>query len=89
MVSVIYVHFSQLVGSCNLGTHLITLLNILSQDISWCIWTASVTSDWHMTQHRVSDTIMHTTLNTINDAFKMDKAYLYMGGSLFFKKGGG
>ena len=28
MVSVIYVHFSQLVGSCNIGTHLITLLNI-------------------------------------------------------------
>ena len=42
-----------------------------------------------MTQHRVSDTIMHTTLNTVNGAFKMDKAYLYMGGSLFFKKGGG
>ena len=29
------------------------------------------------------DTIMHTTLNTINDAVKMDKAYPYMGVFIF------
>jgi hypothetical protein len=63
------------------------LISALELQVSWVTLMVMLLIIGVIPQNRVTDTITHTTLNTINNVVKMDKAYPYMGGTYFVGRG--